>query len=487
MEELGVADLIAMVHALQNQMNSMRETYEARIAELEKENAALRARVADLEARLRTNSQNSSKPPSTDGPQVPTRSLRKASKRKPGGQDGHRGQTLKQVSDPDVVIRHEPTCCRGCGSYLAGAAEVGCSRRQVFDLPPIKVHVTEHRIISRRCRCGKTTTGQTPAQATAPAQYGPVLRAVIIYLFMGQFLSKKRTAQAISELFGIPVSDGTVAAVTSRAAADLTAFLSQVNARLKASLVVHFDETGLRCQGKNRWLHSASTPHWTRLFFHQRRGTEAMNEMGVLPGFTGTAVHDAWAPYDSYTTAEHALCNAHLLRELQAVTDHHATTDTPTAWCWADQVSRALLALHHYAATHPDRPVTPELIAHHTTAIRHALLAATHPTGAIGRKHRALKLRIHKREADYLKFAHHPAIPFTNNPAEQEIRMTKIRQKVSGTMRTQKGAENLADLRSYLQTTAKHGIQALTALTSLTSRNPWLPGYPLTSYSPARY
>ena len=272
MEELGVADLIAMVRALQSQMNSMREMYEARIAELEAENAALKTRVADLEAQLRTNSQNSSKPPSTDGPGQPaTRSLRKPSKRKPGGQDGHRGQTLAQVSDPDVVIRHEPSCCRGCGSDLTGAAEVNCSRRQVFDIPPIKVHVTEHQIVSRRCPCGKTTTGLAPAQAAAPVQYGPVMCAVIIYLFMGQFLSKKRTAQAIGELFGVPVSDGTVAAVTARAAGDLTEFLAQVNARIKASLVVHFDETGLRCEGRNHWLHSASTPRYSRLFFHRKR------------------------------------------------------------------------------------------------------------------------------------------------------------------------------------------------------------------------
>jgi transposase len=479
MEELGVAELVAMVRALQIQMDSLREMYEARIAELETENRALRARVADLEARLRTNSQNSSQPPSADGPGKPvTRSLRKPSKRKPGGQDGHRGQTLTQVSDPDVVIRHEPVCCRVCGSDLAGAAEVNCSRRQVFDIPPIKVHVTEHQIISRRCRCGTTSTGDIPPQATAPVQYGPVMCAVVIYLFMGQFLSKKRTAQAIGELFGIPISDGTVAAVTSRAAGDLGEFLTQVGARLKAAPVVHFDETGLRSQGRNHWLHSASTPAFSRLLFHRRRGAEAMKAMGVLPGFTGTAVHDAWAAYDTYTAAGHALCNSHLLRELQAVTDHHAASDTPNAWCWAEQVSRALLTLHKAAAEHPDRPVKQSVITAQTTAIRHALLAATHPAGALGRKHRALACRIQRREADYLKFAHNPAIPFSNNAAEQEIRMAKIRQKISGTMRTQKGAEHFADLRSYLQTTAKHGIQALTALTQLTSRNPWLPGYP---------
>jgi len=462
------AELVELIVEMRAELNTLRA-----------ENAALKVRVADLEAQLRTNSQNSSKPPSTDGPGKPaTRSLRKASKRKPGGQDGHPGQTLAQVADPDVVIRHEPSCCHGCGADMTGALEVNCSRRQVFDIPPIKVHVTEHQIITRRCRCGKTTTADTPGTATAPASYGPVMCAVVIYLFMGQFLSKKRTAQAISELFSIPVSDGTVAAVTSRAAGDLTEFLAQVNARIRASAVVHFDETGLRCEGRNHWLHSASTPRFSRLFFHRRRGCEAMDAMGILPGFTGTAVHDAWSPYDTYTCAAHALCNSHLLRELQAVTDHHATTEVPEAWCWAQQITDAILGLHHAARATIDQAVPTAIIAARTTEIRHALLAATHPEGALGRKHRALARRIGKREADYLRFAHQPAIPFSNNAAEQEIRMAKIRQKISGTMRTEKGAGHFADLRSYLQTTAKHGIKALAALTQLTSRNPWLPGYP---------
>jgi transposase len=479
MVEPTVAELLAMVGVLQEQMNSMRDSYERRIAELEAENAALKARVAELEAQLRANSRNSSKPPSTDGPAKPApRSLRGKSKRKPGGQPGHPGSTLEQVADPDVVLRHEPSCCLGCGGDLAGAAEVDCSRRQVFDIPPIKVHVTEHQVITRRCRCGTSTAGTAPALAAAPVQYGPVMCAVIVYLFMGQFLSKKRTAQALAELFGIPVSDGTVAAVTARAADDLDEFTEQVTARLTAAPVVHFDETGLRCEGRNAWLHTASTPKWSLLFAHRRRGVEAMNAMGVLPGFTGTAVHDAWAPYDTYTAAAHALCNAHVLRELQAVTDHHASTDAASSWCWADQVTRALLALHRATVTNPGQPVAAETLAENTKLIRHAVHAATHPEAALGRKHRALARRIQRRLDDYLKFAVNPAIPFSNNAAEQEIRMGKIRQKISGTMRTLTGAINFAKIRSYLQTTHKHGVQALDALTMLTSRNPWLPGYP---------
>ena len=294
-------ELVELVVSMRTELDAIRA-----------ENETLKARVIDLEAQVRANSQNSSKPPSADGPAKPApRSLRGKSKRKPGGQLGHQGNTLEQIADPDVVIRYEPSCCRGCGSDLTGTSEVDCSRRQVFDIPPIKVHVTEHQVITRRCSCGTSTSGAAPDTANAPVQYGPVMCAVIVYLFMGQFLSKKRTAQAIGELFGIPVSDGTVAAVTARAAGDLSEFLTQVTARVSAAPVVHFDETGLRCEGRNAWLHSASTPSFSLLFSHRRRGVEAMNAMGVLPCFTGTAVHDAWAPYDTYTDADHALCNAH--------------------------------------------------------------------------------------------------------------------------------------------------------------------------------
>ncbi len=485
MGEPTVAELIAVVTALQTQMNSMQAAYEKRIAELEAENSVLRARVAELEAQLRSNSRNSSKPPSADGLGKPApKSLRRKSGRAPGGQPGHEGTTLRQVSDPGVVIRHEPAACGGCGNKLGAAAvEVGCSRRQVFDIPPITVAVTEHQIISRRCPCGTTTAGTAPAGAAGPVQYGPTALAVIVYLFMGQFLSKSRTALALSELFGTPVSTGTVAAATRRAATDLDEFITRTTAQLAAAPVVHFDETGLRCEGRLAWLHSASTDRFSLLFAHRRRGVEAMTAMGVLPIFTGTAVHDAWAPYDTYPTAGHALCNAHALRELQAVTDHHRETTSThirgaDPWCWAGQVARALLDLNTAATENRGRPVDPAVIEVHTLRIRNAITLAEYPAGKLGQKHRALARRIKTRLDDYLKFAHHPTVPFTNNAAEQEIRMAKIRQKISGTMRTLTGAKDFARLRSYIQTTRKHGIALLAALTALTSRNAWLPAYP---------
>ena len=167
--------------------------------------------IAELERQLAANSRNSSKPPSSDGlGKAAPKSLRKKTGRKPGGQPGRRGRTLEQVSDPDEVIRHEPTCCGGCGADARAGTEVGARRRQMFDLPPIKIRVTEHQLVSRRCACGHITTADAPAGVGAPVQFGPRILAVIVYLYMGQYLSRSRTAKAMSELFSTPVSEGTV-------------------------------------------------------------------------------------------------------------------------------------------------------------------------------------------------------------------------------------------------------------------------------------
>jgi transposase len=209
---------------------------------------ALQAEIAELQRRLGQNSRNSSLPPSSDSPfdKPLPRSLRRKSGRKPGGQPGHPGSTLSQVAEPDETVVHEPDRCGGCGAGLAGTPQVGLERRQVFDLPPIAVRVIEHQLITRRCGCGITTCGQAPPEVSAPVQYGPRITAIILYLYVGQFLSKKRTAQALAELFGTPVSEGTVATMTARAASDLDRFLDVVRGRIAEAPVAGFDETGLR-------------------------------------------------------------------------------------------------------------------------------------------------------------------------------------------------------------------------------------------------
>jgi transposase len=448
----------------------------ALVAELRNELSTLRARVAELEAQLRSNSRNSSKPPSSDGLGKPApTSLRKRSGRKPGGQPGHDGRSLRQRDVPDEVVRHEPTRCDGCGRDCRHGAEVGVERRQVFDLPPIQVRVTEHQLITRRCRCGTDTTAAAPDRVTAPVQYGPRILAIIVYLYVGQFLSKKRTANALADLFGVPVSDGTVASATRRAATDLHAFRAAVRHEIIHSPTVHFDETGLRVAGKLHWLHSASTAAFSLLHVHPRRGRDAMNDHGVLPAFTGRAVHDAWAPYDTYPDPTHILCNAHLLRELQAVID----ISTDGVWCWARQVTDSLLALKTLAeAAHAAGvPVDPAALAEHTRRIQHAAIIAANNTdnGPLASKHRALARRIRDRHDNYLAFTTDPDAPWDNNPAEREIRMVKIRQKISGCLRTLTGAQQFAAIRSYTATTHKHGINLYDALTQLAAGKPWLP------------
>jgi transposase len=451
------------------------------IEALSAELGAARVRIAELEARLGQSSRNSSKPPSSDGLAKPApKSLRKRGARKPGGQDGHPGSTLVPVALPDEVIAHEPGCCRGCGDDLGGAPEVGREHRQVFDIPPISVRVLEHQLIKRRCGCGAVTSAEAPEGVSAPVQYGPRITVIILYLYVGQFLSKKRTAAALAELFGTPVSEGTVAAMSARAAAGLGGFLEWTRANLAAAEVVNFDETGLRVEGKLRWVHSASTGKYSLIFVHDRRGTKGMDAAGVLPEFTGIAVHDVWAPYDTYTSCTHALCGAHVLRELQAVTD----LAPEGQWCWGAQAADALRELNELvndalAVSNTLENIDPAALAAAIHRYRSAALLGVQATGArtskLMGKHNALAHRLINRQDDYLRFTGDPRVPFDNNAAEREIRMIKLRQKVSGCLRTLIGARQFCAIRSYLATAAKHGIHFFAALTTLAEGRPCLP------------
>ncbi len=452
---------------------------QAQISERDVLIAGLKAENAELRRRLGMDSTNSSKPPSTDSPfdKPVGRSLRRGSGRKPGGQPGHPGSTLRQVDDPDEVITHDPAQCGGCGQSLAGRPILGVTRRQCFDIPEVKARVIEHRLIERSCDCGVKTHGVAPVGMTQPVQYGPRITAIIVYLYVGQFLSKKRTAQAVAELFGTPVSEGTVAAVTTRAAEGLTGFLDLVRDRITAAPVAHFDETGLRVESKLRWVHSASTPEYSLITVHDKRGTEAMDDAGVLPVFTGVAVHDAWAPYDTYTDATHALCNAHVLRELQAVHD----VSPAGLWCWAEQTADALLDMKKLTDTASstgtliDQDKLTEAISRYRAAAQIGATSTAARSTTVEKKHHALARRLISREVDYLRFTTNPAVAFDNNAAEREIRMIKVRQKVSGCLRTITGAQQFAAIRSYLATAHKHEITFFQALTTLAEGQPWLP------------
>jgi transposase len=455
------------------------------IAQLQARIAEQDGQIAELKRQLAASSRNSSKPPSSDGLDKPApKSLRGRSGRKPGGQPGRQGRTLRQVAVPDEVVIHEPGACAGCGADLPIAERpAGVIRRQVFDIPQITVRVVEHRLISRRCSCGTLTRAAAPTGVRAPVSYGPHAAAIAVYLVLGQHLPVERTAGLLAELFGTPMSVGTVAAWMSRAAAGLDPFTAAAVAALSEADVVHADETGLRVAGRLHWLHVACSARFTALFCHRKRGKEAIDAAGVLPHVTGTLVHDAFAPYARYPAARHALCNAHLLRELIAVVDSHAAHPPPSSgalpagWCWAAQIIDALLALKAVTDTGA-LPDADTLAAHRRLIVSAALVGASAeagPPGAVGRRHRALARRIRRRLDDYLRFAVDPRVPFDNNPAERDIRMVKVKQKVSGCLRTLTGAQDFAAMRSYLSTAAKHGRRPFDVLTELTSGNVWIP------------
>lgn len=434
----------------------------------------------ELKARLAQNSSNSSRPSSTDGykkaPVDPKqRSLRKRSGKKRGGQEGHGGARLEKVGVPDRCVEHPPERCQECGGDLAGAESVaGGECRQIFDVPGQRaLEVIEHVTTLRRCDCGHVSCGEFPAAAAAPTQYGPGIRALGVYFHVFQHLPYDRACQALRDLTGAEVSTGTLIGWVTAAAAGLCDFDERLRALLAQAPVCHFDETGARIAGRLGWVHSASTETLTRYSSHARRGSEAIDAAGVLPNFTGVAVHDGWAPYRNYTACQHGLCNVHHLRELQAATEagHH----------WPIAMSCLLLdtkALVAQAVAAGEDHLAPKAIRELSDSYKTIIEMGhqEHPA-ATGKKTKAhnLLLRLERYEPDVLRFANDFHTPFGNNQAEQDIRMVKLQQKISGCWRTTHGAERFLKIRGYLSTTRKNGLDALSALDALTAGTPWLP------------
>ena len=490
--EVGSPDeVIAGLRAANARLRELLEERDAHIAqllaqaaqvdELQALVAELRAQVADLAARVKQNSKNSSKPPSSDGLGKPApKSLRKKTGRKPGRPEGQPGATMELTDHPDHVIRHEPPACGTCGTGLAGARQTGAERRQVTEIPPVKAEVTEHQMIERECPCcGERTKADAPDGVTAPVQYGPRAAALGTYLWHGQFLSRDRACAALGEMFGCAPSPGALAAQARKIAGLITPALTAIIGALAGADVAHFDETGFRVAGKLAWVHSASAGKFVLVTVHPKRGREGMDAAGVLPAFAGIACHDAWKPYDGYDgVAGHALCGAHLLRELIAVTE----TGTEDDVIWAQQAIDALLTLNQAAAAARDaghRAIDPEMLEKQSRWYREAADAGIVLNAArrskLQKKRNALATRMRDRADDYLRFARDLRVPFDNSEAERVIRMSKLRIKVSGSMRSMAGAETFCAIRSYLATAARHRISALDALARAAEGDPWIP------------
>jgi transposase len=477
--ELGeLREVDAGLRAANARLRELLAAKDAQIGALTGQLEELRAQVADLAAQVRQNSANSSRPPSSDGPGKPApKSLRNKTGRKPGRPRGQPGPTMELADHPDHVIRHEPPGCHMCGTGLAGARQTGAERRQVTEIPPVKAEVTEHQMIERECPCcEERTRADAPGGVTAPVQYGPRASALGIYLWHGQFLPRDRACAALGKMFSCAPSPAALAAQARKIAGLISPAITAITAALAGAGVAHFDETGFRVAGKLAWVHSASAGEYVLVTVHPRRGKEGMDAAGVLPAFAGIACHDAWKPYDGYDgVAGHALCNAHLLRELIAVTE----TGTADDVIWAQQAIDALLELKEAAGAAGRGAIDPEILEKHCRWFREAadagivLNAARHTK--LHKKRNALATRMRDRADDYLRFAHDLQVPFDNNRAEQDIRMSKLRIKVSGCMRSMAGAEVFCAIRSYVATAARHGIGALDALTRAAQGDPWIP------------
>jgi transposase len=445
---------------------------------------ALSARVQELERRLSKDSHNSHKPPSSDEPTHRRRrrkSLRQPSGKKPGGQPGHPGSTRLQVKNPDEVQLHTPQSCTHCGDDLHEVEPCATQRRQVFDLPSLPLHVTEHQAQSKHCPgCGETTQAAFPSGVSEPVQYGPGVLGLCVYLQSYQLLSFRRSVEVINDLFGQAPSQGTLARALEQAHEKLGPVEEQIHAGLRRSPSVHLDETGLRIASVRQWVHSAGTAALTLYRAHAKRGREALDAMGVLPGYEGVSIHDAYTSYLSYA-GRHALCNAHLLRDLVAVEE-----ETQASWAAAMrelllQIKAAAAQTRAGGATHLEPAQVQAFRARYDALLREGRAAhpPSPPTGRSGRRKQSpaynLVLRLEKHAHQVLAFLYDIAIPFDNNLAERDLRMIKTQQKISGGFRSTGGAAVFCRIRSYVSTMRKQRIPLLQALRSIFAGAPLMP------------
>lgn len=445
-----------------------------KIIALEKENKALRERIAELERRMGLNSENSSKPPSSDGLKKKnhrTKSLRDKSKRKTGGQKGHRGYTLEQVAEPDRLVKYSaPDSCWGCGCDVSTERVVSVIKRQVFDIPEPRIEVTEHQIEIKRCpRCQQKLQGCFPEAVKAPVQYGGRVKAVLTYLQHQHFIPENRLSEILQDVFGCRMSEATIANTSQWLAEAITPVVEKLASEVKTAPVKHLDETGFRVAGKTQWLHVVSTETMTWYRIASKR-----KDLDSLTGIRGVVVHDHWKPYYQLKNVLHQFCNAHHLRELKALTEIENED-------WAKSMKQLLSLANKYRNRYPKtipKPIETRLKRLYQSIISRGLnfhlcqppLVRQGNRGRIKRRvgHNLL-LRLQNFALDVLRFLNQVDIPFTNNQAERDLRMMKCKQKISGCFRCADRAFDFAQIRSVLSTAKKQNLNLLQVLTQVFS------------------
>ena len=470
MDAGALAVRVAELTAALAERDSVIADFKVALSNRDADYAALLERVGDLERRLGLDSSNSGKPPSSDGlakPNAPSRdNARRRSDRRPGGQKGHPGSTLARSGTPDRIEHHRPEVCPGCGGRLdPGDSEVHASR-QVHDIPePVPPQVIEHRVHRCRCRaCGEVAVAGFPEGVNAPAQYGLNARALVLYLNSVQFIPRQRQVELLRDLFGLKLSQGTVSAIIGRGAGEFAQLAGQIRKLIAEAPVKHMDETGIRVEGRLRWLHVACALGLGHFRVGASRGD-------VMAEATGVAVHDHWKSYFKIPGATHSMCLAHYLRELGALVEFDGEG-------WAGSMGGLLRrAIHAGNLAGEGTPMPPRLadlvgrrydeivargVAHHES------LPPPVSRGSRGRRRRRkghnLVLRMRDHRDDVLRFSRDGSVPPTNNAAERLVRPVKVQQKISGSFRSRSGAEASAVLRTVVETARMRGWNLLDTL-----------------------
>ena len=433
----------------------------------------LSTQIKQLERSQKKDSHNSHLPPSSDRFVKKTKSLRRASGKKPGGQVGHEGNTLYQVSNPDEIIVHEVSVCPICQHDLKHVPAQVIERRQELDIPPKRVVIREHQAEQKICpHCQAVTCASFPQGITAPVQYSPAFAAIGVYLTMQQLLPYERACETIQDLIGPAMTVGTLKNMVQRCALNLEPIEEQIKEYLRKGKVLHHDETSLRVMGKRFWGHVASTDRLTHYAVHAKRGREAINAIDILPKFSGTCIHDALSTYFTYSNCLHGLCNEHHGRDLTYVAEEEGQI-------WAQEMHTLLLDMNaavkearEKGRSHLASTEVADWIAQYQAILQEGYLANPPPPsdGSIKRGRRKqsaarnLLDRLKKNQDATLRFLVDFSVPFTNNQAERDIRMVKVQQKISGGFRSLPGAQAFFRIRGYLSTLRKQGAHVLTAL-----------------------